>query len=177
MAKHEAVQRRATQMITSLRNKPYEERLTRLNLFPLEKRRLRGKLIECFKILKGFTNVEVSGMFSTDNTPRTRSNGVKLKCRKVHLDCTKYFLTNDVVREWNKLPPSVVQCDTINSFNEQTWPPSPQPRYPIKSKLAPDALQAVGLRFLQAALTTILLAVVSCYYRLRIDQYQMICMV
>ncbi len=43
-AKLEAVQRRATNMIPSLRNKSYEERLARLNLSSLEKRRFRGKL-------------------------------------------------------------------------------------------------------------------------------------
>ncbi len=37
IAKLEAVQRRATRMITSLRNKSYEERLVSLNLFSLEK--------------------------------------------------------------------------------------------------------------------------------------------
>ncbi len=52
IAKLEAVQRRATKMISSLHNKSCEERLSRLNLFSLEKRRLRGKLIECFKILR-----------------------------------------------------------------------------------------------------------------------------
>ena len=116
IAKLEAVQRRATKMITSLRNKPYEERLASLNLFSLDKRRLRGKLIECFKILKGFTNVDPRQLFSIDNSSRTRSNGVKLKCKQVQLDSTKFFFTNDVVKEWNKLPPSVVQCETINSF-------------------------------------------------------------
>ncbi len=35
----------ATKMIPSLRNKSYEERLARSNLFSLGKRRLRGKLI------------------------------------------------------------------------------------------------------------------------------------
>ena len=119
IAKLEAVQRRATKMITSLRNKSYEERLAQLNLFSLEKRRLRGKLIECFKILKGFTNVDASKMFSIDNTSRTRTNGLKLRCKQVQLDCTKFFFTNDVVREWNKLPPSVVQCNTINSFKNK----------------------------------------------------------
>ncbi len=119
IAKLEAVQRRATEMITSLRNKSYEERLARLNLFSLEKRRLRGKFIECFKILKGFANVDASKMFLTDNTSRTRSNGVKLRCQQVQLNCTKFFFTNDVVREWNKLPPSVVQCDTVNSFKNK----------------------------------------------------------
>ncbi len=45
IAKLGAVQRMATKMIPSLRNKSYEERLARLNLFSLEKRRPRGKLI------------------------------------------------------------------------------------------------------------------------------------
>ncbi len=40
------VQRRATKMIPSLRNKPHEERLPHLNLLPLEKHRLQGKLID-----------------------------------------------------------------------------------------------------------------------------------
>ncbi len=60
IAKLEAVQRRATEMIPSLRNESYKERLARLNLFSLEKRRLRGKLIECFKLLEEFTNVDAN---------------------------------------------------------------------------------------------------------------------
>ncbi len=106
-------------MITSLRNKSYEERLASLNLFSREKRRLRVEVIKCFKILKGFTNIDGSKLFSIDNASRTRSNGVKLSCKQVQLDNTKFFFTNDVVREWNKLPPSVVQCDTINSFKNK----------------------------------------------------------
>ncbi len=106
-------------MIRSLQNKYYEGRLASLNLFSLEKRPLRGKLIECFKILKGFTNVDASKLFSIDGTSRTRSNGVKLRCKQVRLNSTKFFFTNDVVREWNKLPPSVVQCYTINSFRNK----------------------------------------------------------
>ncbi len=52
----------------------------------------------------------------------------------VQLDSTKFFFTNDVVRVWNKLPPSVMQCDTINST-------IPSTKVSDKSKL-PDILQA-----------------------------------
>ncbi len=90
--------RRATKMIPSFHNKSYEERLARLNRLPLEKRRVQGKIIECFKMINGFMNVDANKMFSIDNTWRTRSNGVKLRCKQVQLDCTKLFFTNDVVR-------------------------------------------------------------------------------
>ncbi len=63
--------------------------------------------------------MDASKIFSIDNTPRTRSNGVKLRCKQIQLDYTKFFFTNDMLREWNKLPPSVVQCDTNNSFKNK----------------------------------------------------------
>ncbi len=97
IAKLEAVQLRASMMIASLRNKSYGEMLARINLF-FEKRRLRRKLIECFKILKGFTNVDANKLFSVDYSSRTSSNGIKLRCRQMELDYTKFFFTNDVVR-------------------------------------------------------------------------------
>ncbi len=103
-------------MITSLRNKSYEERLAQLNLFSIEKRRLRLKNIGWFKILKGFTYVDASDILSIDNTSRTRCNGAKLRRKQVQLDCTKIFFTNYVVKEWKKVPLSIVQCDTIDSF-------------------------------------------------------------
>ncbi len=116
---HSTIRSRPAKMIPSLCNTSYEERLARLHLFSLEKRRLRGKLTECFKVLKEFTNVDTNRLFLTDDSSRTRSNEVKLRCKQLHLDCTKFFFINDVVRECNKLPPSVVQCNTINSFTNK----------------------------------------------------------
>ncbi len=100
----------------SFRNKLYEERLSHLNLFYLEKRWLRGRLIECFKTFKAFTNVDTTNLFEIDDSTRTRNNGAKLECRQVHSDCTKFFFTNVVDRDWNKLPPSGMQCNSIVSL-------------------------------------------------------------
>ena len=48
----EGVQRRATELIPDLKDKSYEDRLRCLNLTTLETRRIRGDLIEVFKISK-----------------------------------------------------------------------------------------------------------------------------
>ncbi len=45
-----------------------KKKLSTLKMFSLEKRRCRGKLIECFKILTGFTSVDKTKLFMIDDT-------------------------------------------------------------------------------------------------------------
>ena len=47
----EKVQARATKLIPSIQHLPYEERLARLKLTTLERRRERGDLIQTFRIM------------------------------------------------------------------------------------------------------------------------------
>ena len=49
--KIEKVQKRATKMINSIKNLSYENRLRMLNLPTLKFRRLRGDMIEVYKII------------------------------------------------------------------------------------------------------------------------------
>ena len=55
----ENVQRRATKLVPGLKDLEYEERLRRLKLPTLAYRRLRGDLIEVYKIMTGKYDPEV----------------------------------------------------------------------------------------------------------------------
>ena len=52
----EGVQRRATKRISDLKDTSYKDRLRCLNPTTLDTRRLKGDLIEVFKIFKGCEN-------------------------------------------------------------------------------------------------------------------------
>eukprot|EP00061_Rhincodon_typus_P012255 g37878.t1 len=54
----ERVQKRFTKMLPGMGDFSYEERLDRLGLSPLERRRLRGDLIEVYKIVNGMDRME-----------------------------------------------------------------------------------------------------------------------
>ena len=59
----EQVQRRATRLVLSLRDSTYEHRKSVLGLTSLEDRRIRGDLIEVYKIIHGLEKVQRSKFF------------------------------------------------------------------------------------------------------------------
>ena len=87
----EGVQQRATKMIKGLEHLSYEERLSDLGLFSLEKRRLRGDLINIYKYLRCGRQREEARLFSVVLEDRTRGNGHKVKHRKFHTDVSNNF--------------------------------------------------------------------------------------
>ena len=67
----EGAQRRFTRLISELRGLTYEERLSRLCLYSLEFRRMRGDRIETYKIMKGIDKIEAGMLFPLAGETRT----------------------------------------------------------------------------------------------------------
>ena len=86
-----------------------------MNLTTLETRRLRGDLIEVFKIFKGFDNLDSSMFFELGNE-HTRGHSLKLVKPRCHLDIRKFSFAHRVVDTWNSLNDEVIACDSINGY-------------------------------------------------------------
>lgn len=112
----EAVQRRATRMIPTLRHLQYRDRLRELKMFSIERRYLRGDMIELFKMFTDSSYIDVSRFFTLENVSRTRGNGRKIRKQGCRLDVRKYFFSHRVVDFWNSLPKEVVNSANLNSF-------------------------------------------------------------
>jgi ribonuclease P/MRP protein subunit RPP40 len=114
----EKVQRRATKKITRLRNMSYCERLHFLCLPTLVYRRLRGDLIETFKIINGFYDVEAVPWLQPTICSNTRGHSRKLFTMQSRTNLRKFSFTSRIiiVETWNALPQHVIDAESINSF-------------------------------------------------------------
>ena len=87
----EGVQRRFTKLIPELNQLPYEMRLKNLNLTTLETRRIRGDLIEVYRIMNGIESIDWKLLFSKSPKDGPRGHTRKLEKKVMHLDIRKYF--------------------------------------------------------------------------------------
>lgn len=117
--KLERVQRRATKCIKEIAHLPYKERLISLGLPSLEYRRLRGDMIQTYKILNNIDNLDPKFFFERHNDNRTRGHSYKLKIPFCRLNVRKYCFSVRVVSEWNSLTEEIVTSPSINCFKNR----------------------------------------------------------
>lgn len=111
----ERVQRKATRMVHGFRGMTYRERLVSLNMFSLHYRRVRGDLIELFKIYRGIDKLDFKSLF-TISSNSTRGHGCKLVKKFSKTRLRQSFFTNRVIDMWNSLPPWVIDSSSLNKF-------------------------------------------------------------
>ena len=117
----ESVQERAIRMVSGLSGKTYAEKLAELNIQSLEERRIRGDMIQTWKIihLEGF---KCSQFFTLvrDNVPNngTRFNADPLNIvqQRANLEVRKNFFSLRVPEHWNALPTTVKNATSVNNF-------------------------------------------------------------
>ena len=92
----------------------YERRLEILCLTTLETRRLRGDLIEVFKIFKGCDALDPS--FFLSRLTLFVEDSLKLHKFRSNLDIRKFSFSQRIVNEWNLLTEHIVLSPSLNVF-------------------------------------------------------------
>src|SRR5882757_7759717 len=115
----ERVQRRATKLIEGFRHMSYTERLSQTGLISMEKRRVRGDLIEVFKMLSSKDGVDFINFFEIQSYNRTRGHNCRRVKQRTNLDIRKYFFSQRVVNMWNSLPQTAIDADSVNLFKNR----------------------------------------------------------
>ena len=130
--KVERVQRRATRVPTGFEKFEYEDRLKKLSMTTLKDRRIRGDLIEMYKVMSSREsidwvkplnlrkNVDISGpaVSVRGNSLSMRRESFSSRVRNFCSWATKRdnFFLNRVVQTWNSFPNSIVTSPSLNSF-------------------------------------------------------------
>lgn len=78
-------------MIKGLKLLSYKEKVREVELFTLEKRQLRGYLINVYKSLMAESKEDGARFFLGASSDMSRSSGYKLRYRKLHLSIRTNF--------------------------------------------------------------------------------------
>ena len=115
----EKIQRRATKLVRECKGKPYKDRLRYLNLPTLKYRRLRGDMLETYKILNDIYDNEAAPVLELSGTRMTRGNDKKLNKVMCKTDLRRHFFTQRVVDVWNSLPSEIINSASVNIFKNK----------------------------------------------------------
>ena len=116
--KMESVQRRATKYIPGFTNLSYCNRLKRLDLPTLAYKRLRGSMIEVYKIFHSYDEDVVQKFTTKQTIARGHNYKISGKMSRRNHPLTHSFHQR-VVNPWNSLPAAVVNSENLNTFKNR----------------------------------------------------------
>ena len=115
----EGVQRRATKMIPRLRKLKYSKRLEKMKLPRLYDRRVRGDMIETYKILSGKEKMNERKLFKRSTFMGRCGHSMKLYKEYSRLNLRKNWFSQRVVQKWNSLTKDEVEADKTSGFKAE----------------------------------------------------------
>ena len=113
----EAIQRTFTSKIENLDRYNYHERLKKLNLFSLQRRRERYILIHTFKIFRNLAPNDVNLQFHENLRLGTQCRRLPLKGKSLRLKTLRFnSFSHSAPRLFNLIPGEIKRAKTVDSF-------------------------------------------------------------
>ena len=112
----ERVQRRATRLISTLKDLSYSERLEKLDLPTLKYRRFKGDLIQVYKIINKIDDLKVDTFSAPAKLYITRNAKCKLYVEYSKTNVTKFTFSNRIALAWNALSLIPKSAPNINKL-------------------------------------------------------------
>eukprot|EP00914_Ancora_sagittata_P020632 GHVO01040696.1.p1 GENE.GHVO01040696.1~~GHVO01040696.1.p1 ORF type:complete len:250 (+),score=12.86 GHVO01040696.1:161-910(+) len=115
----ERVQRQATKRVPGMLSLSYPERMRALGLPSLEYRRMRADMLQVYKIMHQYEDVNSTEFLKMAETGRTRGHAQKLEKERTRTMKARGIFRHRVVDNWNGLPERIVNAPNVNSFKSQ----------------------------------------------------------
>ena len=115
-AQIERVQRRATKLIYEIKECSYQERLRYLKIPSLKSRRVRGDLIQTFKIYNNMDDLDKLTFFEPNPVEITRNSLDKIFIQHCNNNTRKFVFSQRAAPLWNKLTPNIKRAQNTNTF-------------------------------------------------------------
>ena len=116
----ENVQIRAINMISSMNGKTYPEKLSELNLWSLEKRRVMFDIVQMYKVAHKIGDIKCSFQYTGSSrsgvVTRHQTDPLNIVKERSNLELRRNFFTVRVADTWNKIP-----SDLKNILPEQKF--------------------------------------------------------
>ena len=103
-------------MITGISKLPYYVRLQKFGLLSPQDRRKRVDMLQVFKIINGFTDIDTKRIFELNHTTRPGRHNKSIVRHNSRLDARHKFFSQRVIKPWNTLPNDSVNALTVNNF-------------------------------------------------------------
>ena len=130
--KVEGVQRRATKVLPGMKEMAYEDRLRKLKLPTLRHRRIRGDMIETYKIIHKLYDPKVTPTIRLKRDMGrgggSRGHALEIFQPRARLESSRNIFTNRIWKVWNSLTTHIVTAPTVDTFKarlDKWWEGNP----------------------------------------------------